>query len=235
MALNFTTTREAATLHGVKMLVHGRAGVGKTTLVKTLPNPILISAESGILSLRDEDIPTIVINGFNDMADTYRFLTESEHAKDFQSVALDSISEIGEVCLSMEKANTKDGRKAYGELADKMSSLIRQFRDLSNKHVYFSAKQGSNTDEVSNVTRYGPSMPGRTLTNDLPYYFDEVFSLEIGKNPESGEEFRFLRTKTDLQYEAKDRSGALDQFEEPHLGKAINKILQAATTTPEGE
>lgn len=233
MPLTFTTTREAAQLHGIKMCVHGRAGAGKTTLVKTLPNPILISAESGVLSLADVDIPTIVVKNFGDMFEAYRYLLESADAKGFESVALDSISEIGEVCLSFEKSNTKDGRRAYGEMNEKMTALIKAFRDLSERHVYFSAKQGSNTDEITNVTRYGPNMPGRTLTQDLPYLFDEVFSLEMGKTPE-GEEYRYLRTKTDLQYEAKDRSGVLDQFEEPHLGKIIQKILNHSKESASG-
>jgi phage nucleotide-binding protein len=230
--LHFTTTREAAVLHGVKMLVHGRAGAGKTTLVKTLPNPILLSAESGVLSLRNVDIPQITIRSFHEMDEAYRFLTTSEHAKGFESVALDSISEIAEQCLVHEKGITKDGRRAYGELADKMSALIRSFRDLPGKHVYFSAKQGSNTDEM-NVTRYGPSMPGQRLTNDIAYYFDMVFSLEIGRTPE-GNDYRFLRTRTDIQVEAKDRSGVLDAIEEPDLGKIIEKILAVVPTTPTG-
>ena len=74
-----------------------------------------------------------------------------------------------------------------------------------------------------------PNMPGATLTRELPYFFDEVFCLDILQGPE-GQQFRALRTKTDLQYECKDRSGALDDLEEPHLGKAIKKILAATNT-----
>lgn len=230
MAITFTTTRIAAQLHGVKMCVHGRGGAGKTTLVKTLPNPVLISAESGVLALGDVDIPTLTIGGYKDMEDVYRWLTQSAEARLFESVALDSISEIAEVCLTAEKANTKDGRRAYGETNDKMASLIRGYRDLPGKHVYFSAKQGRMMDEVTSITRYGPSMPGQKLINDMPYWFDELFSLEIGRTPE-GVDYRYLLTKPTLQHEAKDRSSALDQFEEPHLGKIIAKILAKVATT----
>jgi len=230
MAVRYTTTREAARLHGVKMCAHGRGGVGKTTLIKTLPNPVIVSAESGILSLASVEIPTLVIEGFDDMVEVYRFLTESEHGKAFWSVALDSISEIAEICLTGEKANTKDGRRAYGEMQDKMGSLIRGFRDMPGKHVYFSAKQGQMIDEVSGITRYGPEMPGKKLTNAMPYFFDELFSMEIGRTAD-GKEYRFLRTASGLQYEAKDRSGALDEIEEPHLGKIIDKILAAVPSS----
>lgn len=229
--LQFTTTSAAAVLHGVKMCVHGRAGSGKTTLISTLPAPLILSAESGLLSLRHLSIPTIVIHSLQEMEEAHNFITGSAHAAAFQSIALDSISEIAEVCLGEEKQLTKDGRKAYGEMNEKMAKLIRKYRDLSGKHVYFSAKQGAFTDEVLNVTRYGPDMPGKQLTKDMPYYFDEVYSLEIGRTPD-GRDFRFLRTQTDFQIEAKDRSGALAQFEEPHLGKIIDKILAAVPNQP---
>ena len=65
--LRFTTTSEAAILHGVKMCVHSRAGAGKTTLIGTLPTPLVLSAESGLLSLRHLSIPTIIISSLKDM------------------------------------------------------------------------------------------------------------------------------------------------------------------------
>lgn len=228
--LNFTYTQDAAQVHGVKICIHGRAGVGKTHIVRTLPEPILLSAEAGVLSLRDVRIPQITISSFQEMEEAYNFLTLSEHAKGFQSVALDSISEIAEQCLSHFKAVKKDGRAAYGEMQDEMSKWIRKFRDLPGFHVYFSAKQEYTQNEM-NQTKFGPSMPGRKMTQDMPYFFDELFSLELGQTPE-GVVYRYLRTKPDLQYEAKDRSGVLDEIEEPHLGKVINKIL-AGTTQPQ--
>ena len=39
-----------------------------------------------------------------------------------------------------EKKNNKDPRAAYGAMQDKMSEIIRAFRDITNKHVYFTAK-----------------------------------------------------------------------------------------------
>ena len=227
MTLTFTTSRQAAQLHGIKICVHGRAGTGKTTLISTLPSPIILSAESGMLALADFDIPTIIIRTMAEMDEAYQYLMyDADAKKRFHSVALDSISEIAEACLNAEKIINKDGRAAYGAMNEQMTKLIKQFRDMPNKHIYFSAKQGKATDEVTNVTRYGPDMPGRMLTNNMPYLFDEVFSLEIGITAE-GQEFRYLRTKTSIQHEAKDRSGFLEQFEEPNLGNVINKILAA--------
>lgn len=224
MAIKLTTAAQAAALHGVKMLVYGKAGMGKTTLCATAPNPVIISAEAGLLSLRNHAIPVIEIKTIDDLMEAYEWATEAEEAKHFETVCLDSLSEIAEVVLNNAKRTTKDPRQAYGELIERMGTTVRAFRDLKGKHVYMSAKQESIKDETAGTTMYGPSMPGSKLGGQLPYLFDIVLRLNIGRTPD-GVEYRYLQTRPDFQSEAKDRSGALAPVEEPNLTSVINKIL----------
>lgn len=206
----------------IKMVVYGDSGVGKTTLIPTLPEVIAISAEGGFLSIADSDIPYIEVANMDDLMEAYEFITESDEAKGFKSVALDSISEVAEVVLSYEKKNCKDGRMAYAELNDKMSSLIRAFRDISDKHVYFSAKMEKTQDNDGKLI-YAPSMPGKGLTRELPYFVDEVFAMRAERD-EEGAITRALLTAPDGMWTAKDRSGKLDAWETPDLGAVIKKI-----------
>jgi len=224
MAIRLTTSAQAAVLHGVKILTYGRAGLGKTTLCSTAPNPVILSAEAGLLSLRNFNIPVIEIKSIEDLQEAYQWVTESDEAKNFETICLDSLSEIAEVVLSNAKANAKDPRQAYGELIEKMGTTARAFRDLSGKHVYMSAKQEAIKDETAGTTLYGPSMPGAKLGAQLPYLFDEVFRLGIGRTPD-GVEYRYLQTRPDFQSDCKDRSGCLDAVEKPDLTYIINKIL----------
>ena len=226
MALNFTTTDRAAQLNGVKVLVYGQAGAGKTVLASTAPAPFLISAEGGELSLRNMQIPMVKITTVDDLRDVYAWCERSAEAKQFQTICIDSLSEIGEVVLNNAKRQVKDPRQAYGELIEKMESTIRLFRDLPGRNVYMSAKMEPTKDELTGVVKYGPAMPGSKLASKLPYFFDEVFRLGINKTPQ-GESYRFLQTQPDLQYEAKDRSGALAPVEPPHLAQLFAKILGA--------
>lgn len=226
MAIKLTTTREAAKVHGVKMLVYGKAGYGKTRLCATAPNPIIISAESGLLSLRDTDIPVIEIQTVEDLSAAYNFVTTDPNGLQFATICLDSITEIAEQILSNAKKQVKDPRQAYGELIEKMTDTLKAFRDLQGRHIYFSAKQEPTKDELNGTITYGPSMPGTKLGVQLPYLFDEVFQLGKGKQND-GTEYSFLRTRPDFQYEAKDRSGALDVIEYPDLTNIINKITGA--------
>ena len=206
--------------NGVKMLVYGQAGSGKTTLIKTLPKPIIISAEGGMLSLSGYDLPVIEVSTFDDLKQAYEFLA-GDAGKKFDSIAIDSISEIGEVVLNAAKKSAKDPRQAYGELAEKMGDLIRAFRDLP-KNVYMSAKMEKAQDEMGRIL-YSPSMPGNKVGQSLPYFFDEVMVLRVEKNDE-GKNVRAIQTDGDHSYVAKDRSGMLELWEPADLGAILNKI-----------
>ena len=223
------SSRELAAIHGVKVLVYGPAGVGKTTLVATAPAPLLISAESGLLSLRHVDVPTLPVTTIDDLTNIYNWITRSQEAQQYYTVCLDSISEIGEQVLASAKGATRDPRQAYGELIDRMMTLMRLFRDLPHRHVYFSAKMEHYKDEVTGVVKYQPSMPGQKLGPAMPYMFDEVFHMGVGKDAD-GTEYRYLRTALDHQYDAKDRSGALAPMEPPDLTHIFNKIQSGVST-----
>lgn len=222
MAIQLKTTRN---LHqtGVKFLVFGMSGVGKTSLIPTLPNPVILSAEGGLLSISGADIPYIEIASMADLMEAYTWVTTSAEATGFQSIALDSISEIAEVVLAEELKKSKDGRAAYGELNSKMMEVIRAFRDIPGKHVYFSSKCEKAQDEQGRML-YSPSMPGKTLSMQIPYAFDMVFALRADKDSE-GNTQRALMTDTDGLWIAKNRAaGKLDPWEAPDLGAIIRKI-----------
>ncbi len=226
MAINIRSTKG---LHasGVKMLCYAHAGAGKTSLIPTLPAPIVLSAEGGLLSIADAEVPYIEIGSMADLMEAYQWLTESADAKGFQSVALDSISEIAEVVLAEELKRNKDGRAAYGELNTVMAGMIRAFRDLPGKHVYFTAKCEKAIDETGKML-YAPSMPGKSLTQSLPYFFDLVMALRVEKDAE-GQTHRMLMTDSDGTWQAKNRAaGNLEMWEAPDLGAIINKIGGAA-------
>lgn len=207
----------------LNVLVYGAPGSGKTTMISTANAPLVLSAEGGLLSLQGFDIPYVEIATLADLQDAHAFLESSAEARGFDWVCLDSISEIAETILLAEKKATKDGRKAYGEMADTMRRVIRAFRDLK-KHVYMSAKSELVRDDASVMARM-PSLPGSKITNDIPFFFDEVLALR--EMPAEGEAstVRWLQTSSFDGYVAKDRSGKLNQFEEPNLEALREKIL----------
>ena len=220
MAIKLKSTADVQA-NGVKALVYGMAGVGKTYMIKSLPNPIVISAESGLLALTGTDIPYIEVKTFIELQEAYQFIV-SEHGAQFESIAIDSISEIGEIVLAHEKSINKDGRGAYGEMAVKIMEIMRSFRDIQGKNVMFIAKAEKSQDETGRML-YQPSMPGAKISQQLPYLVDLVMALRTEKDTE-GTIQRALMCQTDGTWQAKDRSGKLAAWEAPDLSAIIAKI-----------
>lgn len=221
MAINLRSTK-GLHANGVKLLVYAQAGAGKTSLIPTLPNPVVLSAEGGLLSIADADVPFVEVSSYDTLMEAYRWVTESDEAKHFESIALDSISEIAEVVLNHEKKIAKDPRQAYGAMQEQMADIIRAFRDISGKHIYFTAKCEKTADESGRIL-YAPAMPGNKTGQQLPYFFDEVLALRVEKDAE-GVAQRALMCDSDGIWQAKDRSGKLDTWEAPDLGAIIAKI-----------
>lgn len=220
MAIQLKNTADVSA-NGVKLLVYGHAGSGKTTLAATMPRPIVISAEGGLLSIQSANLPYIEVNSMATLMEAFDYVS-GENGAEFDSVVLDSISEIGEVVLIHEKAATKDGRAAYGEMAVQMTSIIRAFRDLPGKHVLMTAKVEKAQDEAGRIL-YSPSMPGSKVGQALPYFFDEVLALRVEKDADGAVQ-RALMCDTDGIWQAKDRSGKLDAWESADIGMLIAKI-----------
>lgn len=221
MAINLKSTGNLSA-NGVKLLVYGQAGAGKTSLIPTLPNAIVLSAEGGLLSIQDAELPYIEITTMAELQEAYKWLLESPEAAQFESVAIDSISEIAEVVLNYEKKVNKDPRAAYGSMQEQMADIIRVFRDLPAKHVLMTAKLEKTQDEMGRVL-YAPSMPGNKTGQSLPYFFDEVLALRVERDAE-GNSQRALMCDSDGLWLAKDRSGKLESWEAPDLSMIIAKI-----------
>ena len=209
---------------GAKILVYGMAGAGKTFLARTAPGKVLvISAEAGLLSIRDaQNVEAIEVKSAAEVVEVYEALRSGK--LQYDTVCLDSISEISELLLQAEKAKHKDARKAYGEVQESVTNVMRAFRDLQ-MHVMFICKE----DKVNNdgVFEQAPKMVGTKLGQSITYFFDEVLALRVIEDTDAEGnpvQARWLQTRIGQGYVAKDRSGKLEAFEEPNLTKLIEKL-----------
>ena len=151
------------------------------------------------------------------------FLQTEDNWNKFDTLCIDSLSEVAEVCLLEQKEKFKDGRKAYSQMADEMLERIRNLISIPGKNLYCICKQKKMQDDDGKIL-FSPDVPGNTFAQKIPYYFDEVFAFRWLKDPETGEMKRMLQTYPDEKYDAKDRSGNLNMFEEPDITKIISKI-----------
>jgi hypothetical protein len=126
--------------------------------------------------------------------------------------------------LVHEKGRNKDGRMAYQNVSEAVTSLMRSFRDL-DMHVLFICKEGKENND--GVFFFGPKMASKPLGDAITYFFDEVLALRVIEdqdddgNPVAA---RWLQSRIGQGYTAKDRSGKLEAFEEPNLTALIAKL-----------
>ncbi|RKZ94831.1 MAG: AAA family ATPase [Gammaproteobacteria bacterium] len=219
MAIKIQNTSDIS-IDSVKCVVYGGAGTGKTRLCATAPKPIIISAESGLLSLADVDCDFIEINTLKQLDEAYRALKDSN---EYDTICLDSLSEIAEVLVAELKPQFKDGRQVYMALADAMMPMLRRFRDIKGKNTIFTSKLIVRTDDEGNVNSHDLLVPGRVLPAQIPYMVDELFCLQVDRK-----NVPFLQTRPDRLRFCKDRSGALEANEEPNMTAIINKIMNKA-------
>ena len=219
--MKITTTKKK--IHWIKMALYGLSGVGKTTLGSTAPRPIIIDAERGTLSISDKDMDLIEISTFDDLQEVYDYLCTKKARKKYDTCVIDSGSEVAEYVLADLKKNMKDGRQAYMALGERTLEIFRMFRDLDMHVVFICKAKISNSDGVE---MYRASFPGQALVEKVPYLFDELLALRIMDGEDEDGGYRYLQTQPSFNWDAKDRSGTLEDMEEPNLTKIFKKILK---------
>lgn len=210
--------------HGIKALVYGKAGMGKTFLATTAPAPCIIMTEPGLLGLRRFNLPFIEARTVPALMQVADWIARSPEARQFQTFFVDSLSEVLEILLIEEKRRVgqKEPRRAYNELLERALELIRLFRDISGPNIIFTAKEEYSQDDTQ-AMMFRPRFPGRAMGIEAPYFFDEVWQLHLFRHTD-GKDHRALRCHPTNQHEAKDRSGSLSEVEPANLAYIFDKM-----------
>lgn len=206
---------------GVKAVMYGGPGSGKTPLLNTAPRPVLCAVEPGLLSMRTSSIPTWEAYTRPKVEEFFKWLKESAEARNFDTVGTDSISQIAEIILADELKKNKDGRAAYGKMSNAVFDICNDLFYMPQKHIYLIAKQGH--DDALNLKR--PHFPGQDLNVRIPHMYDEILHLGLHQPPGMMQPVRAIRCHGDFQHTARDRSGNLAEIEPPDLAALFTKAM----------
>lgn len=228
---------------GLSFLIHGPSKAGKSYLANTAPGPRLILDSEGntrfLPGKKTEwknthqpppeydgtwDICIVYVRDYGVLSAVYQWLGAGKHP--FRSVIIDSLSETQQRCIDAIAGDEQMKIQQWGELARKVSALVRQYRDLlvhpTNPldAVVYTAMTKANTDG-----KWSPYVQGQLATS-LPYYLDVVGYLKAEIN-EEGEFKNHLLTKPHIAFDAGDRTGVFPQYiTNPNLEHMLDQFCE---------
>lgn len=213
---------EFAKVFGVKSIVYGPAGTGKTPLINSAPRPLLLACEPGLLSMRGSKVPTYQAFTTKAIEDFFLWFFSSDEVKNFDTLAIDSTSQMADIYLQEAKKSNKHGLQAYGEMADKCMLHWRRLYFWPQKHTYLIAKE--EVVDVSGMVMRRPYYPGKVLPIDMPHMFDCILRLAKAPIPGVGEALAF-RCQGDMGVLSRNRTGNLNEYEPPNFGDLVKKAM----------
>lgn len=208
MSFEIKSTKDVVKTDGVKILMYGESGAGKTSSLGTIEGKtLLLNVENGTMVLRDKDIDVIDIDSIQKLGEVYVALRDGELKYD--NVAIDSLSEIGEMTITELEADEYYGNpsnvfKLFGEYTRRMTNLVKMFRDLKGFNVIMTAL-AENVEANGTVTKM-PMIPAKKAQAKLVSLFDEVYYIVT-----KGDGERIIHTEDGTGYRAKSRAGIFER------------------------
>lgn len=224
--MNINSLRPAkdfAINYGVKAVIYGPPGSGKTPVINTAPRPVLMACEPGLLSMRNSNVPTFTAFTSDKIDEFCQWCFHSNEAKSFDTIAIDSSSQMCELYLKTAQLGNKHGLAAYGEMARESMKQLASLYFLQQKHIYLIAKQQIFSENGILIRR--PYYPGQQLPTDVPHMYDCILQLDIHSVPGVGQ-VKAFRCIGSLDTIARNRTGTLNEFEPPDFGALVRKAMQ---------
>jgi AAA domain len=112
-----------------------------------------------------------------------------------------------------------------------MTHWLQQLQHARAKSVVFVAVLERITDEFNRFIEWRPQLEGGKTGRELPAIVDQIITMNWVDFGDGKPVRAFVCTSPNRwQFPAKDRSGRLEQFEPPDLGKLIAKLIPVASS-----
>lgn len=259
MAFKIITADERLRAHsGVKMIVVGGYGIGKTSLLKTLDTPALcLDLEAGLLAVQDWNGPVISIRTWPEARDIacliggpnpairpdhpysvrhFESLEKDIDFAPFQVIFIDSLTVASRLCFAW----CKQQPEAFSERTGQPNALAAyamlgyEMTNWLNQFQHIPGKDIVFTAlldqrmDDAQKSSWQIQCEGSKTAQEIPGILDEVVSMVANSE---GQRVFVCQTVNPGRYPAKDRSGRLDLTEPADLGALLKKIKQSKPTS----
>jgi len=207
----------------IKALIAGNSGAGKTLLSSCFPNPIYASAEAGLMSIADRDIPFVEIKSLDDLLNLKRMLDQDPLVREqtlgfpVETVVIDTIDEVQRIIIRERLASQRrdaTNLQDWGFIGSQMQAIVSGFRNLE-MNVIFTVHLKEVNDGDSGQIWFNPGIQGE-MGKQITGYVDLALLLktntvsELVDNKPVRKQVRVLTTVQSPQFPwVKDRSGKL--------------------------
>jgi nucleoside-triphosphatase THEP1 len=210
----------------LKMLVYGRAGVGKTCFGATFPKPLILLAEPKLLpdifrdAVKKNQGKVIKVASYDDILLAVEFLRR-DRGQSYQSVVLDSMTEMQKkhmdgILLRENKTIPEIGH--WGENTNETRRVVREIAELP-LHVLFVCSIREDKDEETGGMHAMPGLTGR-MAGEISYYVDILGLMRVKRpapNDPDQSVKRFITTQPGAKFDAKDGTGKMEVFMAPYF------------------
>lgn len=201
--------------HWVKILLCGPAKGGKTLLAVTAPNPLIISAEGGLMSLRGLKVPYVTVKSSDVLLNIKTALDQSPGVTQKMlsmpyppmTVVIDTLDEIQKIYAKERVLETGHPlqRDDWSWLGDKLRNFVKGYRDLP-LHVVFTCHVSTSTDETTGKTTVMPMLQGSMKDEiagmvDIAAVMQTKQEIEVVNNAAVPKVIRIMKTSQDPRHE----------------------------------
>jgi hypothetical protein len=157
----------------------------------------------------------------------------------YDTFFVDSLTAVGRLCFAWasqqpeafsERSGKRDLRGAYGLHAREMVAWLMHLQQAREVNVVFLGILETVTDDY-NRTEHRLQLEGARTGRELPAVVDQVITYNWVDFGDGVLTRAFIcTTPNPWQFPAKDRSGRLEQVEQPDLGKLLTKLSAKSTS-----
>lgn len=227
-----------------KILLWGPPGTGKTHFIGTAPNPFVIAAEDGVLTLHKYDIPYFKLDDTMAVYEQTLRIIESaikkEVIKDDEGNVIVDFTKIETICIDSiwmlnsrltreikdETGKSKFQHDQWGLLLDRIQKVVLDLLE-SDFHVICTMGEAIKTDELDEKEKQVTFNMQGSFRNQIAYLFD----LNLYMTKESfGKRTNYkLFTTDENNRSAKSRVALPKEIVDPTFDKIYKPLLDALT------
>lgn len=160
MALQIRTAATIELPTTIKMMVYGQAGMGKTTLALSMPQPLLLDFDGGVARVNTSHLDGVAVAQISRWEEALELFNTD--LSPFKTVIVDTAGKMMDMILTYRCGNRQPKLNEWGGINSEFNNFTRDLANLG-KNVIYVAHRESTKDGDNQV--YIPMLRSKSFTS----------------------------------------------------------------------